>query len=112
MGNFRGYIPNGSKIKNVSGIIRFGTAYTDTAQTTEAGVNDKIASIVNKGIAGGNIIQSTTAARPTLVSVPSISLEYIKLTLPTRDGIGTYVAPSSGDGAVFDEDVFDGSVFG
>lgn len=101
------------KIKNISGNYKFGTAYTDIAQTTEAEINDEVASIVNKGLAGGNIIQAIASVRPTLSAEISITIYAIPLTLKARD----YTAPPTaeedeGDLLILDEGKMDEGVMG
>jgi len=113
--NYPTYTIGTGKIKNISGAYQFGTAYTDIAQTAVASVNDDVASIVNKGFLGGNIIKTlyTGLERPTYSAATSITLKYPKLTLNPREYTGTPTpTPSAGDGAVFDDSVFDGGVFG
>jgi len=60
---------NGSKLSTVSGAYQFSVAYTDILRTTEAEINDNIASIVNIGNAGGYFEQSEASKRSILESL-------------------------------------------
>jgi len=93
---------NGSKLSTVSGAYQFSVAYTDILRTTEAEINDNIASIVNIGNAGGYFEQSEASERSILESLCAYrSLLALHSPVETQVSLGSTVQGNAGLYGIF-----------